>query len=73
MPENSTIGHVILMKNEVPRRHPGRGLNAALQLSELHNRINKQERDLQSTERFDEYFRYAIWSEGEKSSVSLKV
>ncbi|MEN3141610.1 hypothetical protein ABDF71_06230 [Ochrobactrum sp. WV_118_8] len=66
MPENSPIGHVILMKNEVPRRHPGRGLNAALQLSELHNRINKQERDHQSTERVDEYFRYAIWSEGEK-------
>lgn len=66
MPENSPIGHVILMKNEVPRRHPGRGLNAALQLSELHNRINKQERDPQSTERVDEYFRYAIWSEGEK-------
>lgn len=66
MPENSPIGHVILMKNEVPRRHPGRGLNASLQLSEPHNRINKQERDLQSTERVDEYFRYAIWSEGEK-------
>ncbi|MEE9924270.1 hypothetical protein [Brucella anthropi] len=66
MPENSPIGHVILMKNEVPRRHPGRGLNAALQLSELHNRIKKQERDLQNTERVDEYFRYAIWSEGEK-------
>ncbi|KAB2662420.1 hypothetical protein F9K91_22500 [Brucella tritici] len=66
MSENSPIGHVILMKNEVPRRHPGRGLNAALQLSELHNRINKQERDPQSTERVDEYFRYAIWSEGEK-------
>ncbi|MDH7790188.1 hypothetical protein [Ochrobactrum sp. AN78] len=66
MPENSPIGHVILMENEVPRRHPGRGLNAALQLSELHNRINKQERNLQSTERVDEYFRYAIWSEGEK-------
>ncbi len=42
MPENSPIGHVILMKNEVPRRHPGRGLNAALQLGEIHNRINKQ-------------------------------
>lgn len=66
MLENSPIAHVILMKNEVPRRHPGRGLNAALQLSELHNRINKQERDLQSTEPIDEYFRCAIWSEGEK-------
>ncbi|KAB2793773.1 hypothetical protein F9K96_00950 [Brucella anthropi] len=66
MPENSPIGHVILMNNEVPRRHPGRGLNASLQLSQLHNRINKQKCDLQNTERVDEYFRYAIWSEGEK-------
>ncbi len=66
MPENSPIGHVILMKNEVPRRHPGRGLNAALQLGEIHNRINKQKHDFQITERVDEYFRYAVWSEGEK-------
>jgi len=66
MPESSHIGHVILMKNEVPRRHPGRGLSASLQLSELHNRINKQKRDLQNTKRVDEYFRYAILSEGEK-------
>lgn len=66
MPESSHIGHVVLMKNEVPRRDPGRGLSASLQLSELHNRINKQKRDLQNTKRVDEYFRYAIFSEGEK-------
>lgn len=66
MPASFTIGHIVLMKNEIPRRHPGRGLIAALQLDEVHNRINKQEGDSQNAEAVDQYFRYAILNEGEK-------